>query len=247
MHVALAPLLATAWLQASPPAAAVEVPVELRGSPESMIRQHRVASDAGYHFVETLEEMRALADRGFLVSIDGGEDYDVETWVFPYGLPEVRTFVEWFSGEYRRACDERLVVTSLTRPLSEQPPNAHELSVHPAGMAVDLRISQVQPCRRFLEDTLLELEAEGVLDLTRERAPPHYHVAIFPRAFMDHAVAHLGVPEPAAARAYERTTRSGEDPSPRTGMPFVYALLIGTALASLVILALVLRRRGGGK
>jgi hypothetical protein len=244
MHVALAPLLAVAWLQASPPAAAVEVPVELRGSPESMIRQHAVAVEAGYHFVETLEEMRALADRGFLVSIDGGDDYDVETWVFPYGLPEVRTFVEWFAGEYRRACGERLVVTSLTRPFSEQPPNAHELSVHPAGMAVDLRISQVQPCRQFLENTLLELEAEGVLDITRERAPPHYHVAIFPAAFMDHAVAHLGVLDPAAARAYEEAAPPGEG-APRTGTPFVYALLIGTALASLVLFVLVLRRRGG--
>jgi hypothetical protein len=176
-----------------------EVDVTLRGSPESMVRQHRVAVEAEYTFVATLEEMEALAEEGRLVSVPGGPDYEVMDWVFPYALPEVRTFVERFASQYRQACGERLVVTSLTRPASEQPPNSHQLSVHPAGMAVDLRISQSQPCRQFLEDSLLGMEERGLLDITRERAPPHYHIAIFPEPYGAFAAARIAEEERAAA------------------------------------------------
>jgi hypothetical protein len=181
------PVLATIFVcfcaQASPPYEELDVEVELRGSPESMDRQHRVASDADFTFVGTLEEMELLAEAGHLVPIAGGRDYEVMDWVFPYAVPEVRTFVERFASQYRRTCGEQLVVTSLTRPLSEQPPNAHELSVHPAGMAVDLRVPQNPACRQFLETALLQKEAAGLLDVTLERSPPHYHIAIFPEPY----------------------------------------------------------------
>lgn len=35
-------------------------------------------------------------------------------------------------------------------------------------------------CRNWLESTLLYLEEAGVLEATRERRPPHFHVAVFP-------------------------------------------------------------------
>jgi LysM repeat protein len=65
------------------------------------------------------------------------------------------------------------------RPASNQPANAVALSVHPTGMAVDLRIPAQWKCRSWLEDTLLSLEKERVLDVTRERRPAHYHVAVY--------------------------------------------------------------------
>jgi len=71
-------------------------------------------------------------------------------------------------------------VTSLTRPHSRQPRNASDRSVHPTGMAVDLRRSNHSPCRAWLESVLVSLERGGVLEATRERYPPHYHIAIFP-------------------------------------------------------------------
>ena len=86
-------------------------------------------------------------------------------------------------GQFRclkAATGERLVITSLTRPLSRQPENASALSVHPAGMAVDLRIPASKWNRAWLEQTLLSLEDKAVLDVTREHHPPHYHVAVFP-------------------------------------------------------------------
>src|SRR5690606_31356593 len=67
----------------------------------------------------------------------------------------------------------------------KQPRNASPLSVHPAGMAVDLRVSARPSCVRWLEGELLLLEAEGRLDATREYRPPHFHVAVFPEAFAE--------------------------------------------------------------
>jgi len=75
------------------------------------------------------------------------------------------------------------VVTSLTRPASRQPRNASPLSVHPTGMAADLRASSRPACRAFLEKSLLTLESRGVLEATRERHPPHYHVSLFPAPY----------------------------------------------------------------
>jgi LysM repeat protein len=34
-----------------------------------------------------------------------------------------------------------------------------------------------------LEDVLVSLEGTGVLEATRERYPPHYHVALFPKQY----------------------------------------------------------------
>jgi hypothetical protein len=52
-------------------------------------------------------------------------------------------------------------------------------------MALDLRRSWSHKCRRWLEQTLLRLEAQNVLDVTLERNPYHYHVAVFPRVFRE--------------------------------------------------------------
>jgi hypothetical protein len=172
-----------------------DVAVELLGSPESMARQHAVAVASELTFIGTLEEMELLAEVGELVPIDGGPHYEVMDWVFPYGIPEVRTFVERLAFEYRQACGETMVVTGLTRPFSEQLPNSHQLSVHPAGMAVDLRIPQTPACRAFLDARLLEKEAEGLLDVTHERSPPHYHVAVFPETFVRWAAIQPPLPD----------------------------------------------------
>ena len=58
---------------------------------------------------------------------------------------------ERLGGQYRGACGEQLVITSLTRPATLQPRNASERSVHPTGMALDIRYSWDRSCRRWLE------------------------------------------------------------------------------------------------
>lgn len=163
-----------------------DVPVSLKGSLAAMERQHGVALELGFPFVRTPWELDQLLERGALVQLEGNDDYGFRAGVSALeARPEMRTFIEYLSADYRAACDEQLVVTSLTRPTTRQPPNAHRLSVHPAGIAVDLRVSKRAECRQWLEDTLLAMEGKGLVDVTRERYPPHYHVALFPDAYMN--------------------------------------------------------------
>ena len=165
--------------------AAADVPVTLRGSPESMARQNRVAREHGLTFVRTPAQVREMEARGELVRLQPNADFELLPGLSnPVAHPVTRSFIERTAAEYRGACGERLVVTSLTRPTSRQPANSHPLSVHPTGIAVDLRISQRRQCRDWLERTLLAMEREGALDITREQRPPHYHVALFPQPYL---------------------------------------------------------------
>lgn len=175
-------LLLVAWLFSAGPVRP-DVPVTLEGSPESMQRQHAVAREGGYRFFATPASVRAAVRAGDLVPLRGDQGYTPKERDSVV-RPELRSFVERFGAAFRAACGERLVVTSATRARTRQPHNAHPLSVHPAGLALDLRVPRARRCRRWLEDSLLSLERQGVLDATRERNPPHYHVALFPSAYL---------------------------------------------------------------
>lgn len=163
----------------------------LRGSPASVDKQHRVAVEHDYSFLQSNSQVQRFASRGLLVSLGGNANYELAGVSYPFARPAVKTFVERLSQQYRAACGEPLVVTSLTRPTTKQPRNASDQSVHPAGMAVDLRISRTSKCRSWLERVLLSLETRGVLEATRERFPAHYHVAVFPNDYL----AYIGHPQ----------------------------------------------------
>jgi hypothetical protein len=178
-------LLAGAALLCLAAPARADVPVTLRGSPASMERQHRVAREHGLPFARTPAQVRALAREGKLVALDESAALALLPGLsHPVAHPTAALFLARTAEAYRAACGERLVVTSLTRAASGQPANAHPLSVHPTGIAVDLRIPRVPRCRAWLEATLLGMEAEAVLDVTREERPPHYHVALFPEPYL---------------------------------------------------------------
>lgn len=172
--VALAAILAVA----APTAAQ-----SLRGSPASLDAQNRVAREHDFTYISTSAQVRRFASAGYLVRVRPNADFDLHAVSFPYARPQVELFIRRLAAQYRGACGEKLVVTSLTRPTSRQPRNASDRSVHPTGMAIDLRRSNDRTCRAWLEDVLLSLEGAGILEATRERYPPHYHVAIFPRQY----------------------------------------------------------------
>lgn len=177
----------------------------LRGSLHSVEKQYRTALDHDYTFLRNASRVRTFVDNGYLVRVPGNGHYTLANVSYPYARPEVKLFIERLSAQYRAACNERLVVTSLTRPKSAQPRNASSRSVHPAGMAVDIRLSNQPTCRAWLEDTLLALERQGVLEATRERWPPHYHVAVFPQPYKRY-VAALGdrsLPQPSESIHYQ--------------------------------------------
>jgi hypothetical protein len=170
----------------------------------------------------------------------------------------MKIFLERLGEQYVEGCGERLVVTSLVRPTSEQPRNSHPLSVHPAGMAADLRVSSNGACREWLESTLLALESRSLLDVTREHHPPHYHVALFTEAYREYVQPLLARDSAlAASRAREQAARIAMVSLRETASPLVptvaaaaatpgeggglrdYALLIGV----LVVLAVTGARR----
>lgn len=176
-------LLATALCSAPavvPPALDAQ---SLRGSSNSMRRQHNQAIAHDFTFLRNSAHVTRFVDMGLLVRLPGNENYQLHAVSFPYARQEVKTFVERLSSQYRRACGEVLTVTSLTRPKSRQPRNSSRLSVHPTGMAVDLRRPYSRACRAWLEDVLLHLEAGGTVEATRERRPPHYHIAVYPNQY----------------------------------------------------------------
>jgi hypothetical protein len=184
MHRAFRTAVVTALLTAPLASAFAD---GLSGSPSSMVHQHEIAVKEDYSFLRTATEVRKLATAGALVPIVESANLALSKVSYPFARPEVLDFVKHFAQRYRDSTGARLVVTSLTRPSSAQPRNAHKLSVHPAGMAVDLRVPADPSARRFIERSLLEMEKAGVLDVTRERSPAHYHIAVFAEKWAPYA------------------------------------------------------------
>ncbi|HEX2163329.1 MAG TPA: DUF5715 family protein, partial [Thermoanaerobaculia bacterium] len=197
-------------------AAAVLVPAlahaaSLTPSRPSLLRQVEAANEHGFTYAYDDDDVEAMIARGELVRLTGNSDYSVKWTVSqPYARPEVKLFVERLGDQYRDACGQKLMVTSLVRPKTRQPSNSSPLSVHPTGMAMDLRVSGIpRACRSWLEQALLNLERRGVLEAARERHPPHFHVVLFPDPYVDYVVAKLGSgavegyrsPEPGAVLA----------------------------------------------
>lgn len=158
----------------------------LKPSRQSLNRQRAVAQAHDFTYLRNRGHVQRFVQRGWLVRVPQGVDYRLHGVSFPFARPEVRLFIQRLSRQYRSACGERLVVTSLTRPKTHQPRNASLYSVHPTGMALDLRRSRNRRCRAWLEKTLLYLEGRRVLEASRERWPSHYHIALFPRPYRDY-------------------------------------------------------------
>lgn len=190
---ATASLLAAAVLTtAAIPASAQS----LRGSHASVSLMYRSAQRGGLDFYETTTEVRRAVLRGELVALGGNANYMVSNVRAPYVRPETRAFVVDLAADYRRACGTRMVVTSATRPMSRKLRNASSLSVHPTGIAVDLRRPSGR-CLTWLRRTLLAAERRGDIEATEERRPPHFHVAVLTSRYE----------KAASARAKPKSTR----------------------------------------
>jgi hypothetical protein len=155
----------------------------LRGSHASVERMHRQAVQHDLHFYQTSAGIRRAAARRSLVRLRANRDYTLYRVTHPYVRSPVQTFVERLAAQYHRACGERLVITGAVRPATRQPWNASDRSVHPAGIAVDVRKPTSRACRSWLRRTLLSLERGGVIEATEEYGPPHFHVAVYPRPY----------------------------------------------------------------
>lgn len=155
----------------------------LRGSRASVERIHRQALQHDLHFYMSGSGVRRAAAAGTLVRLSTNRDYLVDGAAYPYALPATQTFVARLAAQYRAACGQRLVVTSALRPTAVRLANGSDQTVHPTGMAIDLRKPTKRSCLVWLRNTLLALEGEGVLDAVEEYRPPHFHVAVFPTQY----------------------------------------------------------------
>ena len=170
-------LIIVACIAALTPAITPASAQSLRGSHASVDLVHRRAVRGGLNFYETPNEVRRAVLRGELVALSGNANYAVSNVRAPYVRPQTRSFVTTLAASYRRACGKRLVVTSATRPMSRKLANGSPLSVHPTGMAIDLRRPSGK-CLTWLRRTLLAAERRGAIEATEERRPPHFHVAV---------------------------------------------------------------------
>jgi hypothetical protein len=159
----------------------LSVPVTMKGSDESLLRAYNISERMGYTRAKTKKDIAKLVASKALVQVATTRLLEVDAGVsFPVTRPFVRSFLYELASQYNATCDEKLVVTSLTRAITTQPKNASRISVHPSGMAVDLRIPSGKKCRTWFEKTLLSYERRMVIDLTKEKHPPHYHIVVFP-------------------------------------------------------------------
>jgi hypothetical protein len=217
---------------------------ELRGSHASMVEQHEIARENDFTFLRTPAQIQEFVAKERLVEVTPNADLLVSKVSFPYTRPAVKLFIERLAAQFHRATGDVLVVTSLTRPTSMQPRNASPLSVHPAGMAVDFRVPATAEQRAWLEQALLELEGSQVLDATRERNPPHYHVAVFPEAYQAYVDKLLPrETAEAAARSLQEAAAAVRAASVHT--PPVHVGIPAIMLATFGIAALIVFASGG--
>ena len=152
----------------------------LRGGRASLDRQNQAAQILGARKLRTPKQIKLAVKSGKLVRVKPTKHLQLANVSFPFAHPKLKRLLTDISQRYHQWCKAPLVVTSLTRPQNKQPRNASSRSVHPAGIAADLRLPW-KSCRRWLERYLLELEAAGVIEATRERRPPHFHITLAPR------------------------------------------------------------------
>ena len=150
----------------------------LRGSRQSVRHAYSYAQQHDFDLYQTAADVRRAVRDGELVPLRPDGQYTLHRVAYPYVTPTTRTFVERLAGEYHVACGAPLEITSAVRPTGRQPANSSPLSVHPAGIALDLHRPS-GACLGWLRHTLLTLEAARLVDATEEHHPAHFHVIVF--------------------------------------------------------------------
>jgi LysM repeat protein len=154
-------------------------PESLRGSKASVEKMYDFAQRYRYPFYLTPTTLDDAIAKQKLVPLTGDENYELTRGVgFSYATVEARDFITQFAPQYLAACGVPLTVTSAARPMSRQPRNANPHSVHPTGIAVDIRRPYPGPCLTWVRNALAQLEERGFVEATEEHHPVHLHIAV---------------------------------------------------------------------
>jgi len=202
----------------------------LRGSRSSVDRMYNQARSHALPFYRTPRGVRSAAAGGELVRLSGNANYRVSGVSYPYALATTRTFVQRLAEQYRDVCGEKLVVTSAMRPSSFRLFNSVDKSVHPAGMAVDIRIPRKASCRSWLRQRLLHLESRGVAEATEERRPPHFHVAVFPDPYRRYVGGSAGTSTASRTKRPAASSPARRRPTARPAERVTYRVRNGDSL-----------------
>ena len=213
-HIALVLPLAAVAFASVPRAADAQ---SLRGSRASVERMYRSAHAKALHFYETRAGVRQAAAAGRFVAIRSSGQLALHSVSHPVVLPRTRSVLLDLASRYKSACGQRLVVTSAVRPQSAQPRNASDKSVHPTGMAVDIRKPSGR-CLTWLRRELITMERQGIVEATEERRPPHFHVAVLkaPPTLGTSSVVQAGAAAAPSTRG-AAASRTGAAAASRTG------------------------------
>lgn len=149
----------------------------LRGSRASVDLMYERAQEEDLAFYRTSSSVKEAVKEGELVRIAETADLSLGRVSYPYVLEGTREWVTEFAERYHARCGKVLVVTSGARPITQTPRNGSPKSVHPTGMAVDLR-KPTGSCLKWLRLELLSEERKGVIEATEERRPAHFHIAV---------------------------------------------------------------------
>lgn len=147
------------------------------GEVSSSEQQYGYATEQHVPFMTSEALYQSSIQDGRLVLL-AGPYLDVQA-KRPFVLPSTAAFVRRLSAEYYAAGCGLLVVTDAARLTSERPWGSSIHSVHPAGMAVDIRTRYIPiECADWLRAYVSQMEAEGKVDGTQEWKPEHLHLVV---------------------------------------------------------------------
>lgn len=158
------------------------------GEVSSSEQQFKYAEQSGVVII-TSDNFDGLVRSGDLVRLEGPNIRLRSARVIPYVIPSTRDFVLQLAYDFgQQGCGELVVNDALRVAGSIMPSAASSFSVHPRGMAVDIRVNGIsERCETWMNTYLMENEAEGKVDATREhwkvvrgqRVPnPHFHLVV---------------------------------------------------------------------
>ena len=183
-----------------------KVSASLRGSSRSVDRQVIAARRSGLKRYKSRKQVLRAIRKGHLKRVRPKHYLQLSNVSYPYAHPKLHSLLNKLGRLYYKHCRSPLVITSLTRPINEQPRNGSKRSVHPAGIAADLRVPPYV-CRKWLRNTLLSWESQGLIEATREKRPPHFHMVIIPHRLSTHRLAHLKATQPQGRKKRGKSSR----------------------------------------
>ena len=146
---------------------------ELTSSPQ----QYEYASRRQLAYMASEEEYQARIKSGYFELLES--PFLKVLANRPHVLPSTAKFVYRLAADYYAFGCGQLVVTGAGRLSTQRPSNGSIYSVHPFGMAVDVRTKFIPiECADWLRSYVSGKEALQEVDATQEHRPEHLHVVV---------------------------------------------------------------------